>query len=73
MPADYSEGGSIWAVVALVAIVALFLSMRQAMNMGNKVELSWKVTRHVSGRLVISKIENKATRKGRKVPLPLTP
>jgi hypothetical protein len=54
----------IWPPVAIVAIVALFLIARQAISTGRNVEISWKVTEKVSGRVVITKVRQHAT-KGR--------
>jgi hypothetical protein len=52
----------IWPLVAIVAIVALFLIARQAISTGRNVEISWKVTEKVSGRVVITKVRQRATR-----------
>ncbi|HVY15644.1 MAG TPA: hypothetical protein VHB27_10460 [Rhodopila sp.] len=48
-----------WPVVAIIAIVALFLIARQAIAGGRNVEIAWKVTEKVSGRLVITKVQTR--------------
>ena len=55
--------GLAWPVVAIVAIVALYLVARQAISAGSNLEVHWKVTEKVTGRLVISKIRTSAPRK----------
>jgi hypothetical protein len=50
----------VWPLVAIVAIVALFLVARQAIAGGRNVEISWKVTEKVSGRVVITKVRKRA-------------
>jgi hypothetical protein len=45
-----------WPAVAIVAILALFLIARQAIAGGRNVDISWKVTEKVSGRVVITKV-----------------
>jgi hypothetical protein len=49
-------------VVALVAITFLFLIARQAITSGSNLTISWKVTERVSGRVVITKVRERATR-----------
>jgi hypothetical protein len=51
-----------WPAVSIVAIVALFLIARQAIAGGRNVEISWKVTEKVSGRVVITKVRTRATK-----------
>ena len=52
----------IWPLVAIVAIVALFLIARQAISTGRNVEITWKVTEKVSGRVVITKVRERSTK-----------
>jgi hypothetical protein len=54
----------VWPLVAIAAIVALFLIARQAISSGRNVEITWKVTEKVSGRVVITKVRDRAM-KGR--------
>jgi hypothetical protein len=54
-----------WPAVAIFAIVALFLITRQAVGAGQNVEISWKVTEKVSGRLVITKVQKRAANAGK--------
>jgi hypothetical protein len=67
-PAEAGAQGSIywapilWPAVAIVAIVALFLIARQAIAGGRNVEISWKVTEKVSGRVVITKVRTPVRR-----------
>jgi hypothetical protein len=49
-----------WPAVAIAAILALFLIARQAIAGGRNVEISWKVTEKVSGRVVITKVRSRA-------------
>ena len=49
-----------WPAVAIVAIVALFFIARQAIAGGRNVEISWKVTEKVTGRVVITKVRSRA-------------
>ena len=51
-----------WPVVSIVAILALFLIARQAIAGGRNVEISWKVTEKVSGRVVITKVRTPGRR-----------
>jgi hypothetical protein len=62
-----AEGPSEWAplmwpAVSIVAILALFLIARQAIAGGRNVEISWKVSEKVSGRVVITKVRTPARR-----------
>jgi hypothetical protein len=50
----------LWPLVAIVAIVALFLIARQAIASGSNVTISWKVTEKVTGRVVITKVRERA-------------
>jgi hypothetical protein len=50
----------IWPVVTLAAILALFLIARQSIGSGRNVELTWKVTEKVQGKVVISKTQKRA-------------
>jgi hypothetical protein len=59
-------GTLIWAIVALVAIMVIYLMVGQAMNTGHKVELSWRVSAVGSGKLVI--VKNQPVRKKRRRP-----
>jgi cobalamin biosynthesis Mg chelatase CobN len=54
----------LWPVVAIVAIVALFLIAWKAISTGSNVTIQWKVTEKVSGRVVITKVRERST-KGR--------
>jgi hypothetical protein len=49
-----------WPAVVIVAIIALFLIARQAIAGGRNVEISWKVTEKVKGRVVITKVRSRA-------------
>ena len=53
----------LWPLVAIVAIVALFLIARQAISSGSNVTIVWKVTEKVSGRVVITKVRQQAQRR----------
>jgi hypothetical protein len=55
----------LWPLVAIVAIVALFLIAWKAIGSGSNVTIQWKVTENVSGRLVITKIRERAPRERR--------
>jgi hypothetical protein len=59
-PTDFS--GLAWPAVAIVAIVALFLIARQAISSGSNVTIQWKVTEKVSGKVVITKVRERAPR-----------
>jgi hypothetical protein len=52
----------LWPAVSVVAILALFLTARQAIAGGRNVEISWRVTEKVSGRMVITKVRTPARR-----------
>lgn len=52
----------LWPLVAIVAIVALFLIARQAISTGNNVTIQWKVTEKVTGRVVITKVRERSPR-----------
>jgi hypothetical protein len=54
----------LWPLVAVVAIVALFLIARQAISGGSNVTIVWKVTEKVQGRVVITKVRQQAQRRG---------
>jgi hypothetical protein len=45
-----------WPAVAIIAIAALFFIARQAIKGGRNVEISWKVTEKLAGRVVITKV-----------------
>lgn len=49
-----------WPVVSVVAILALFFIARQAIVGGRNLEISWKVTEKVTGRVVITKVRSRA-------------
>jgi hypothetical protein len=51
-----------WPLVAVVAIVALYLIARQAISSGSNVTITWKVTDKVAGRVVITKVRERATK-----------
>jgi hypothetical protein len=51
-----------WPLAAIVAIVALFLIARQAVSSGSNVTIIWKVTEKVTGRVVITKVRERATK-----------
>jgi hypothetical protein len=53
----------LWPVVAIVAIVALFLIARQAISTDRNVTICWKVTEKVTGRVVITKVKEPSARK----------
>jgi hypothetical protein len=55
-----------WPAVAIIAIAALFFIARQAIKGGRDVEISWKVTEKLAGRVVITKVRtpNKKARSG---------
>lgn len=50
-----------WPIVAIVAIIVLGLIASKAISHGQNVELEWKVTSKVTGRLVLTKVEVKQT------------
>ena len=50
-----------WPAVVMVAIIALFFIARQAIAGGRNVEISWKVTEKVTGRVVITKVRSRAS------------
>jgi len=52
----------LWPAVSIVAILALFLVARQAIAGGRNVEISWKVSEKVSGRVVITKVRTPVRR-----------
>jgi hypothetical protein len=52
-----------WPVVSIVAVIALFLIARQAIAGGRNVEISWKVTEKVTGRVVITKVRTQANKR----------
>jgi hypothetical protein len=52
-----------WPLVTIIAIVALFLIARQAIAGDRNVTISWKVTDKVSGRLVITKVRERSTKR----------
>jgi hypothetical protein len=57
------EGGTInyvalaWVVAAIVAMVLLYRVVMKAMQGERDVEISWKVTEKMSGKLVITKVQ----------------
>jgi hypothetical protein len=53
----------LWPLVAIVAIVALFLIAWKAIGSGRNVTIQWKVTENVSGRVVITKVREPAQRR----------
>jgi hypothetical protein len=53
-----------WLAVAIVAIVAVTLIARQAIAGGSNVEISWKVTEKVTGRVVITKVQTRRKIRG---------
>ena len=52
----------LWPAVSIVAILALFFIARQAIAGGRNVEISWKVSEKVSGRVVITKVRTPTRR-----------
>ena len=54
-----------WIVVALAAIAAVYKLAQLAVASGRNVEISWKVTEKVSGKLVIAKVRGRAVRPAR--------
>jgi len=55
----------LWPLVAIVAIVALFLIAWKAISSGSNVTIQWKVTEKVSGRVVITKVRERAPRQSK--------
>jgi hypothetical protein len=51
-----------WPAVSIIAILALFFIARQAITSGRNVEISWKVTEKITGRVVITKVRTRATK-----------
>lgn len=51
-----------WPAVAVVAIIALFLIARQAISGDRNVEIGWKVTEKVTGRVIITKVRTSVTK-----------
>jgi hypothetical protein len=47
-----------WPAVTIVAILCLFFIARRAIVGGRNVEISWKVTEKVAGRVVITKVRS---------------
>jgi hypothetical protein len=52
----------LWPLVAIVAIIALFFIARQAISSGSNVTITWKMTEKVQGRVVITKVRERAPR-----------
>jgi hypothetical protein len=50
----------VWPMVAAVAIIALFLIAWKAITRGQNIEISWKVTEKITGRVVITKVKTRA-------------
>lgn len=69
LAADEAGGSNIpvlaWAGVAVVAIVALYLIARQAIAGGQNVEISWKVTSKVKGKVIISRVQPRKQRQAK--------
>ena len=53
----------VWPLVVLVAILAVFSIMRKSIDSGSNVEVSWKVTERFSGRLVITKVTTRTSKR----------
>jgi hypothetical protein len=53
----------VWPTIVLAAIIALFLIARQAIGSGRNVEVNWKVTEQITGRVVISKVRTRTAAK----------
>jgi hypothetical protein len=53
----------VWPLVAIVAIIALFLIARQAISSGHNVEFTLTVTEKVKGRVVLTKVPKRAPRR----------
>jgi hypothetical protein len=51
--------------VSITAIIVVFLIARQAVAGGQNVEISWKVTEKVSGRVVITRVRERIPRKAK--------
>ena len=51
-----------WPLVAIVAIVAVTLIAWIAISSGSNVTIQWKVTEKVSGRVVITRVKERASR-----------
>jgi len=51
----------LWPLVAIIAIVALFLIAWKAISTGSNVTITWKVTEKVQGRVVITKVRERTT------------
>jgi hypothetical protein len=45
----------VWPAVVIIVTVLLYLVMRKAIEGGNTVEISWKVTEKAHGRIVVRK------------------
>jgi hypothetical protein len=59
-PTDFNFDGLAklgWIAVALVAIVVVYLIVSKAIDGERNVELAWKITEKVSGKLVIKRVE----------------
>jgi hypothetical protein len=50
----------VWPTVAALAIIALFLIAWKAITRGQNIEISWKVTEKITGRVVITKVKTRA-------------
>ena len=46
----------VWPVVAIIVAVLVYLVIRKAIEGGNTVEISWKVTEKAYGRIVVRKV-----------------
>jgi hypothetical protein len=55
-----------WQVVALVISILIFFLVRRAMAQDYDVEVSWKVTKYATGRLLLSKRRRRTTRTRKK-------
>jgi len=52
----------VWPAVTVISILALFLIAWKAIGGGRNVEITWKVTEKVQGKVVISKVQARRSR-----------
>lgn len=53
-----------WPAVTIALIAALYFVARQAIAGGQNVEISWKVTEKVTGRVLITRVRTRAEKRG---------
>jgi hypothetical protein len=51
----------VWPTVTIIAIIAVYFIATRAIARGRNVEISWKVTEKVTGRIVITKVRTRPT------------